>query len=188
VYWRLVVAGLLFLSGLAVVVVTFWPRPSPPLAVASPIARPSPTPLALLAVHVVGAVQRPGVYSALSGARVGEVIEQAGGLTDDADSASLNLAARAVDGQQIVVRTRSSVVANGSPVASADGRQADRLNINTASAAELDTLPGVGPVIARRIVERRDRQGHFTSIDQLRDEKLMPASTFDGLKDLVVVS
>ena len=187
-YWRLVAAALLFLSGLAVVLTTFWPRPSPPLAVAPPTPRASPTPLALLAIHVVGAVKQPGVYSALSGARVGEVIEQAGGLTEDADPASLNLAARAVDGQQIVVRTRSTVVANGSPLASADGRQAGRLNINTASAAELDVLPGVGPVIARRIVERRDRQGPFTSIDQLRDEKLMPASTFEGLRDLVVVS
>jgi competence protein ComEA len=140
-----------------------------------------------LAIHVVGAVQQPGVYSALSGARVGEVIEQAGGLTEDADAASLNLAARAVDGQQIVVRARSSAAAIGSSSASADGRQADRLNLNTASAAELDALPGVGPVIARRIVERRDRQGPFTSIDQLRDEKLMPAATFEHLKDLITV-
>jgi competence protein ComEA len=141
-----------------------------------------------VAIHVVGAVQQPGVYSAPSGARVAEVIEQAGGLTEDADPASLNLAARAVDGQQIVVRARSAAAANGLPSASADGRQADRLNLNTASAAELDALPGVGPVIARRIVERRDRQGQFTSIDQLRDEKLMPAATFERLKDLVAVS
>jgi competence protein ComEA len=175
-------ASLLVLGAIGAAAYSIWPRPNPTLTVTAPTPRVSPTP-STLAVHLVGAVQRPGVYWVAAGARVEEVIALAGGLTDEADPASLNLAARVGDGQQILVRNRAEApTTRQSPVraeASLDGR----VNINAASVAELDALPGLGPVLAQRIVERRQRLGPFSAIEQLRDEKLVPSATFEKLKD-----
>lgn len=175
-----------------------WPRPSAPLVLVTPSPSPpaaSPSPAPLVVVHVVGAVREPGVYRLAPGSRALDAVATAGGLTEEADQASLNLAAVVTDGQQIVVRPRPAAplsVTAEEPLAtpeSAVGLAApSRLNLNTASASELDSLPGIGPAYAQRILDRRQRLGPFQAIEQLRDEKLVPAATFERIKDLVTVN
>lgn len=166
--------------GAGVAAALLWPRPAPPLAVSTPTARPTPSPAPPLVVHVLGAVGSPGVYQLPSGSRVEEAVRLAGGLSEDADAGSVNLAARLVDGQQLVVRSRSQP--------SADAKAGGKLNINAATLADLDALPGVGPVLAQRIFERRQRLGLFERIEQLRDERLLPNATYERIKDLISVS
>jgi len=127
------------------------------------------------------------VYRLPAGARADEAIAVAGGLTDEADPASLNLAARLVDGQQLLVKARSPAPVERA-AAPGEARPAGRLNINLASAADLDALPGLGPALAQRIVERRLRAGLYQSVEQLRDEKILPSATYDRIKDLVSVN
>jgi competence protein ComEA len=120
-------------------------------------------------VSVVGSVGRPGLVTLPSGARVADAVQAAGGLVPPADSASVNLAAVVTDGQQIVVGAPGAPAAAAAPAAGAAALPpGGKLNLNTATAAELDALPGVGPVLAQRIVDHRD-QGPFTSVDQLDD-------------------
>jgi competence protein ComEA len=143
-------------------------------------------------VHVVGAVEAPGVYALAAGSRARDAIAAAGGLNGEADQASLNLAAVLVDGQQLTVRTRqlaSAPPGDGPPTddLSLAGAPAGLLNLNLASQADLDALPGIGSVYAQRIVERRQRQGPFTAVEQLRDEKLIPGALYDRLKERFTV-
>ncbi|GIG55470.1 ComEA family DNA-binding protein [Demequina activiva] len=108
-------------------------------------------------VHVSGAVAEPGLVEVPGGSRVADVIASAGGLLAAADQAGVNLAREAVDGEHVHVPTA--------------GEQADAtgpLSVNAASAAQLEELPGVGPVIAERIVADRDAHGPFTSLDDLQ--------------------
>lgn len=193
--WRELLAGLLLLASLGGVAVWLWPRPAPPLAIITPTPRPTPSPAPLLAVHVIGAVASPGVYHLPSGSRAEQAVAEAGGMTDEADPSSLNLAAPIVDGQQLVVRTKPRPAASAEPLApgavvsspSGPGPGA-KLNLNQATAVDLDQLPGIGAVLAQRIVERRQRLGPFRSVEQLRDEKLIPTATYERIKDLVTVS
>lgn len=157
-----------------------WPRPAPPLVVVTPPpATRAASPTAVVVVHLTGPVATPGVYRLASGSRVGDAVALAGGFTPEADDSSVNLAAPLVDGQQVAVRAR------GSPAPS--GRSGGKLDLNQASVAELDALPGIGPVLAQRIVERRQAQGPFRSVEQLRDEKLVPGPTYERIKDLLSV-
>lgn len=182
--WRHLLAGGLLLAAASGAGWMLWPRPAPPLVVSAPTPRPSPSAAAEVVVHVVGAVHNPGVYRLPAGARVSDAIAQAGGLTESADAASINLAGRLADGQQISVATLGAA---SRPEATAEttAARAARVNLNRASAAELDTLPGIGPVTAQRIIERRQRLGPFERVEQLLEEKLVPGSTFERIKDLV---
>lgn len=118
-------------------------------------------------VHVVGAVNAPGVYEVLDGSRVVAAVEAAGGLLPDAAQDCVNLAASLSDGEQVVVPTKDG----GTPVTGAGGGAGTGgggpVNINTADAALLDTLPGVGPVTAEKIVADREANGLFKSVDDL---------------------
>ncbi|MGV8082836.1 MAG: helix-hairpin-helix domain-containing protein [Coriobacteriia bacterium] len=119
-------------------------------------------------VHVVGAVVSPGVYEVAAGSRVITAIEAAGGLSADAASAGVNLAAALSDGEQIVVPTQEEYRAPQAS-ASAGGSSASSgpVNINTADAALLDTLPGVGPSTAQKIIADREANGPFKSTADL---------------------
>ena len=189
-HWRSVLAGALLLAALLGTVAWLWPRPAPPLAILTPTPRPTASPAPLLAVHVIGAVASPGVYRLPSGSRAEHAIAQAGGFTEDADPSSLNLAAPLVDGQQLVIRTKSPTRPPTEPSAPgpAPPNPSARLNLNHATAADLDQLPGIGSALAQRILDRRQRLGPFQSTEQLRDEKLIPAATYDRIKDLIAVS
>lgn len=128
-----------------------------------------------LVVHVAGAVKKPGVYALAPGKRVVDAIRAAGGPARSADLDALNLAARVGDGQQILIPTRGAGErpaaagrrGRGSSVKSAPGM----VNVNTASLEELDTLPGVGPSTAQKIIEYRDSHGPFASPEGLMDVK-----------------
>ena len=121
-------------------------------------------------VHVIGAVRRPGVYRLRAGSRVIDAVERAGGATERAELAGLNLAARVADAQQIAVPRRggrASAMAAGAASPAANGVAGGPIDLNTATLEQLDTLDGVGPVIARKIIEHRARNGPFRSVDEL---------------------
>ena len=132
-----------------------------------------PTTAGVLLVHVVGQVRHPGVVRLPSGARVLDAVRAAGGATSKADLNGLNLARPVADGEQIVVpKPGESVSAGGVPGAGGAGTGASGvggglIDLNTADAAALDSLPGVGPVLAQRILDWRVEHGRFSSVDEL---------------------
>jgi competence protein ComEA len=119
-------------------------------------------------VSVVGLVARPGLVTLPSGSRVADAVTAAGGLLPEADPASVNLAAVVSDGQQIAVGIPGAP-GGPSPAPAGSGNPAGPVNLNSATAAELDALPGIGPVLAQRIVEHREQNGPFRSVDELDD-------------------
>ncbi len=140
-----------------------------------------------LVVEVVGPVRRPGLVRVPAGARVADAIKAAGGLTHG--QAVINQARLLVDGEQVVVGQAASS-GDGSTVkpGSSTGEQAGKkINLNTATATELETLPRVGPVMAQKIVAWRTEHGRFASIDQLKEVAGVGEVTFAGLKSLVTV-
>jgi len=164
------------------------PGPPEPIATSTgvptrPVGEAAET-SATVVVSVVGLVARPGLVTLPSGARVAAAIEAAGGLLPEADPASVNLAAVVTDGEQIAVGVPGG--SSGSADASAAG-VGGAVNLNAAGATELDALPGIGPVLAQRIVDYRTRNGPFTSVDQLDDVPGIGPAIFTELAQLVTV-
>ena len=130
-----------------------------------------------LRVHVGGEVPKPGVYVLPLGARVSDAIEKAGGLTESGDASRLELARRVTDEESIVVpETRNQEV-----------ELSGLLNLNRASRAELEALPSIGPVTAKRILEYRESRGELVNLQQLLNLKLIHQGQFDAIRDLVTV-
>jgi competence protein ComEA len=123
-----------------------------------------------LVVYVVGAVRRPGLYRVSTGSRVADAVERAGGLTRRADPAGVNLAAPVADGEQLVVPARLPVAvaaAQGAPIDGAGGAApAGPVQLSVATAEQLDSLPGIGPVTAEKIIAYRTAHGAFRSVDE----------------------
>ena len=143
-------------------------------------------PASRLVVDVVGAVRRPGLYRLREGARIADAVQRAGGPTPRADVALVNLAAPVVDGMQIVIPARSSVPGASAPSASAKGSgPAVRVSLSSATAEQLDVLPGVGPVTAAKIVDWRTTHGPFTSVDALDAVPGIGPARIEQLRDLV---
>jgi DNA uptake protein and related DNA-binding proteins len=149
-------------------------------------------------VHVAGAVLHPGLVRVPMGARVADAITAAGGGLPDADLDRLNLAAKVIDGQRIpVAKIGAPGMAGGTAMAdgtttpsgdpAADPAAAGPIDLNTATLAALDTLPGIGPSLAAAILRERDRRGGFTSVDQLREVRGIGDKRFADLKPLVSV-
>lgn len=144
-----------------------------------------------LLVHVVGQVREPGVVHLPPGSRVGDAIEAAGGAKRKADLTALNLAAPVTDGEQVrVPKPGEAALTNppasgGDPAGSTGGASGGGVDLNTADATTLETLPGVGPVLAERIVSHREQHGPFASVDALQDVSGIGPATFDRLRDLV---
>ncbi len=158
--------------------------PSPPPIEISTIES-SPSPAAQLLVHVAGAVVSPGVYTLPAGARVHEAIAAAGGPAEGAVLDALNLAATLSDGERIFVPHASQAAQPGSG-GSDTGVPAGKVDLNTATQAQLEALPGVGPVLAQRIIEYRERK-RFTSVRQLLEVEGFGPKKYESLKDLVRV-
>ncbi len=148
----------------------------------------------VVVLHVLGAVVDPGIVELPLGSRVVDAIAAAGGPTDDADLAAVNLARVVVDGEQL----RLPAVGEAPPPGAAgdggvggaagSGASADgRININTADAAGLEQLPGVGPAIAARIIAWREQNGPFRSVDELTAVSGIGEKTLDGLRDQATV-
>ncbi len=136
-------------------------------------------------VHVSGEVVRPGVYDLLEGERVIDAIDEAGGATASADPDAINLARRLRDGEQLVVPSRSaSRTASSIAPLLASG---ELVNVNTATEAQLDELPGIGEAYSRRIVDSRSVDGPFNSLDELVSRKALPAATLEKIRDRLTI-
>jgi competence protein ComEA len=176
----------------------FWyvrslPRPVEVRAQAPPpVPAPSASASAAVApvlVDVAGWVRRPGVYRLPAGARVIDAIEAAGGARPGAELQALNLAAPLVDGTQILVpRPGEAPPLPAPPAVAGSGAVPGALvNVNTATAAELETLPGIGEVTAQAIIDHRTEHGPFASVDQLLDVTGIGDVTLENIRDLVTV-
>lgn len=145
--------------------------------------RPPPTP-SLLRIHVAGAVRQPGVVELAADAIVADAIRAAGGAQTGANLDALNLAAHVEDGQRLEVPAQGTTVPTDSPPASF---AAGLLDLNRATAAELDRLPGIGPSLANAILLYREENGPFLSVDDLLDVPGIGPTRFSQLRDLVRV-
>jgi competence protein ComEA len=154
-----------------------------PLPTLTPTA-PTPTP-GPIHVSVDGAVQHPGNYTLPPGSLADDALRAADGPGADADLAQVNLAQTLRDGGQVHVPHFGEVLPTPTPYGlSADGR----VDINLAGDAVLETLPKIGPVTAQRIIEYRETQGPFETIEQIQEVKGIGPATFEGIKDQIVVS
>ncbi|MHB1132090.1 MAG: ComEA family DNA-binding protein [Chloroflexota bacterium] len=155
-----------------------WPRSSPaPLQ----IVNPTPVP-GSLKVYVSGAIARPGVYPFDEGERVDDALRAAGGATEAADLDRVNLSTRLRDQLHVVVPARAVAPAPLAAAGAAPSSANALVNLNTATAAQLDTLPGLGPVTVQKIVDHRERNAPFQRIEELLELKIVGASTFEGIK------
>jgi len=145
-------------------------------------------------VHVFGAVREPGLYVLQESARVVDAIAAAGGLLEGADEAAVNLARPVVDGEQLYVPTvgeGAATVGGGADGGGTDAGGTDagetRVNLNTATEAELDTLPRIGPAMAQRIIQWRDANGRFTSVEDLLAVPGIGDKMLESLRTLVTL-
>ncbi|MCL5962318.1 MAG: ComEA family DNA-binding protein [Chloroflexi bacterium] len=162
-----------------------------PLEMVSP-PLPAKSPERTLKVYVHGEVLHPGVYTLQEGDRVEDALAAAGGVTEQADRTRINLAARVRDQQQLNVPPISVAKEPAVPGLEKDRDQAPSasvpsatVNLNTASAVELDALPGIGPVTVQKILGHREQIGPFTSIEELKDAKLVNKAQFERIKDRI---
>ncbi|HWH01343.1 MAG TPA: ComEA family DNA-binding protein [Pilimelia sp.] len=156
---------------------------------AGPVAQaPAPSPSAeQLVVAVAGKVRRPGLVRLPPGARVADAITAAGGPLPGADLSAVNLARRLTDGELVAVGVPGAAEPAGPPGPGPAPAPGGRVNLNTATASQLDALPGVGPVLAQRIVAHREQRGAFRAVSDLRAVDGIGAARFEQLKDLVTV-
>ncbi|MCL2217255.1 MAG: ComEA family DNA-binding protein [Defluviitaleaceae bacterium] len=161
------------------------PEPMPEVASA-----PEPS---YIIVHIAGAVNSPGVVEIRAGARVNDALELAGGANEYADLTRVNLAAPLRDAMQIIVPAAGEeieevfVFADDFNIGGADAAQYGLININIASAAELQTLPSIGRVRAQSIIDFRETHGDFTSVDGLINVPGIGSAILAGIRDLVTV-
>lgn len=136
-------------------------------------------------VHIAGEVKKPGLYKLADGARINDAVEAAGGFTENADKDSLNLAKVVEDGEQIVVSAKGGGVAETG--ASASAQNNGKVNINTADLTSLQTLSGVGPSTAQKIIDYRTANGKFKTIEDLKKVSGIGDKTFEKFKDKICV-
>jgi competence protein ComEA len=179
--YAIILAGVLFLRS---------PRSDEtPIEIHSPTAAPTAT-VAPIRVHISGAVRNPGVFELPGGSRVQEAVEAAGGVTEEADLDRINLAAWVNDGQRVHVPTKGETdppAANLDAGTSTGLAGTGKININTATAEQLDTLPGIGPAYAERIIRYRQEQGPFESIEQIMEVRGIGQVCFEDVKDMICV-
>lgn len=173
----------------------FLRRPEPTaLTMTTPTPRPTPT-LASITVDVRGAINKPGVYTLAAGSRVQDALTSAGETTNNADTRTLNLARKLNDGELLYVPAQGEATPTNVPVAATTSARgtptlkppSGKINLNTATLAELDTLPGIGPAIAQRIIEYRQQNGAFTKIEDVKKVRGIGDAMFEQIKDLITV-
>jgi len=140
-----------------------------------------------LTVHVAGAVVNPGLYSLKEGSRVSDAVAEAGGSAPDALLDDLNLAARVKDGQKVLVPRAAGSAADGSGETQGQSGSPGLVNINTATAVQLEELPGIGPSLAQRIIDYRRKNGTFSSIEEIDNVEGIGPSKLESLRDLVTI-
>ncbi len=182
--YRVYIVGALLALLLLAAVVTYVRRPaSQPIEVidASPSSRPTPQ---QLAVYVTGAVVEPGVWYVPDGSRVVDAVETAGGARPEADLNRINLARRVHDEEQIHVPAVGEEYSPASPESAAGG---GLINVNSAGVTELGTLPGIGPALSQRIVDYRQANGPFATIEDLKAVRGIGEGLFNEIRDLITV-
>jgi competence protein ComEA len=155
-------------------------RAAPPGAL-----KAAPAPRGRLVVDVVGAVRRAGLYRLHDGDRIADAVARAGGATARADLSAVNLAAPLVDGTQVVVPARISALPGSTVSAPAAPALVAKVSLGSATAEQLDTLPGIGPVTAQKIIDWRATHGPFRSVDALDDVPGIGPARIEQLRDLV---
>jgi competence protein ComEA len=191
--WHLVGVGVLAVVAVGIAVIVLRP-PTARHDVQIPFAQggspggsappTATTHVAEMVVHVAGAVVHPGVYRLQPGARAIDALDAAGGPTLDADPGRINLAALLRDGERVFIPR----IGEAAPSAAGGGdEERGPIDLNTATAAELDSLPGVGPSTAAAIIDHRERNGPFTSVEQLLDVRGIGPAKLDQLRELVTV-
>jgi competence protein ComEA len=187
------VAGYMVLAALlaTLVIMVVARRPAGQAVVLPDPATPAP-----LRVHVVGAVLRPGVYALPPGSIAQDALEAAGGATSAANLQGLNLAALLHDGEQIIVPQMAGAEGTNAPAGGAaptpsatnSAAAGGLVNINTATAAELETLPEIGPALAQRIVDYRTAHGPFAALDDLLEVSGIGPATLDAIRDYITLT
>ena len=199
--WQTVLFSILItlLAGGVIVLASRPPRGAPVRL----LPRPTPTPLV---VHLIGAVQNPGVYELPPGSRVRDLVAAAGGFSAQADTQRVNQAAFLEDSSQIYIPTLPPMAVSGSSATQAPAERASAergstipldppapggeeklVDINSATLEELDTLPGIGPAIAGRIIDYRQTNGPFETIEEIQEVSGIGPVTFERLKTLITV-
>jgi competence protein ComEA len=171
----LAVSGLLLVAGFLARDLT---QDTPPALVLQP-----PDADEIVVVHVAGAVLRPGVYELAPGARIQDAIVAAGGAEPDAGTGALNLARRVRDGERIEIAGAGPAEA----AAATTLLPGEKLDLNAASAEQLDRLPGIGEAYTRRIIDSRAVDGPYAAVDDLLARRVIPNATFEQIRDLVTV-
>lgn len=176
-------------------------RPEPRVVtVTTPAPRPTAT-LVIIQIQVTGAVANPGLYKLPEGSRVTDALDLAGGARPEADVSKLNLARKLKDGEALAVLARPVTVepaftptlrGAGStqepgPVPTQTAVRKAKINLNTASVTELDTLPRIGPVLAQRIVDYRMQHGSFQQIEEIKNVSGIGDSLFATIRDLITI-
>ena len=186
-YLRIIIVALTALLAAAIVLLILDRRDGPqPLEIA--FDGPTPGPGGPIEVYITGAVATPGVYEMAAGERVVDLVLKAGGQTGDADIEAVNLALRLDDEDQVVIPRQGQALPQVAAGASSQVLGiSGPVNINTASAQELDALPGIGEVYSQRIVDSRTLDGPFASADELVTRRIIPRGTFDKIVDLITV-
>lgn len=187
-WWKLAFGVLSGLLAAGVILLITAPPRGTPIALQPP---PEPPPLV---VHVSGGVEQPGVYTLPAGSRLQQAVEAAGGLLPQADTQNINLAAPLQDGEKVTIPT---LAPTAPPVSRGPGETgiplplpaptSSLININTATQAELESLPGIGPVTAQKIIQYRQEHGPFQSIEEIMNVPGIGEKTFDAIKDLITV-
>ena len=143
--------------------------------------------LPVIYVDISGAVEKPGVYDVKEGTRVFEVIEMAGGLTSEADIDGFNRAEEVFDGQKLTIPEKVSEEAGGGTLASAGVTSSGLININRATAEELDEIPGVGPSTAEAIIRYREENGSFRKKEDIKNVSGIGDKTYEKMADKITV-
>ena len=149
-------------------------------------------------IHITGEVKKPGVVQLNLGDRIIDAIEKAGGETKQADLSQVNLAYKVEDGQKIYIPNKNEKISeyiwsgngdnNGdSNLNNKEQKEENKVNINTASQSELDGLPGIGPALAQRIIDFREKKGEFKSIEDIQNVKGIGNSKFEDIKEDICV-
>lgn len=202
---RLVVRGLVAaVIAIGIAVWRFWPAPPVEVETAQPAAAQpevrtagpaESSEVTRVVVHVAGAVMRPGVYTLEPGARVADAVALAGGLLGSAEASAVNLARILADGEQVYFPAQGEVppavgVTGGAAVAGGGGTAGvvdGKVDINHADAATLETLPGIGPATAQKIIDEREANGPYASVEDLMRVPGIGEKRVAALADLVIV-
>lgn len=178
-------AGVLFGLFVAVLVWVVARNPSGQAVTLRPVPTEKP-----IVVQVSGAVPRPGVYALAQGSRVQDAISAAGGFLAEADKSGINLARALEDGEQLdipYVEGSSPVIVDAPTAIGTAPSNAELININTASASELDSLPGIGPTTSQKIIDYRQQNGPFIAKEDIVNVSGIGPGTYERIKDLITV-